>query len=81
MVEVFRAVGRHCHRILLVTSLLAGIIAFHNGVNRYLHSLALRGAMPGVVARTNSEPCAAAVASRIQTVIAFLLGRVRPDGA
>jgi amino acid transporter len=58
--------------ILLVTSLLAGIIAFHNGINRYLHSLALRGSLPAVVARTNRYR-APAVAARIQTVIAFVL--------
>ncbi|MCA4135281.1 APC family permease [Arthrobacter sp. M4] len=57
---------------LLVTSLLAGIIAFHNGINRYLHSLALRGSLPAVVARTNRHR-APAFAARIQTAIAVLL--------
>jgi amino acid transporter len=58
--------------ILLVTSLLAGIIAFHNGINRYLHSLALQGSMPAVLARTNQHQ-APAVAARIQTGTALLL--------
>ncbi|OUM42099.1 amino acid permease [Arthrobacter agilis] len=58
--------------ILLVTSLFAGIVAFHNGVNRYLHSLALRGSMPAVVSRTNKH-MAPAVAGRIQTVVALIL--------
>ena len=30
----------------LITSVLAGIIAFHNAINRYLHSLAQRGSVP-----------------------------------
>jgi amino acid transporter len=58
--------------ILLVTSLFAGIVAFHNGVNRYLHSLALNGSMPTVVSRTNKH-MAPAIAGRIQTAIALVL--------
>ncbi len=72
MVELFGPWAGIATGILLVTSLLAGIIAFHNGINRYLHSLALRGSMPGTVARTNRHR-APATAARIQTVIAFLL--------
>ena len=58
--------------ILLVTSLLAGIIAFHNGINRYLHSLALRGSMPAVLARTNRHR-APAVAAWVQSATAVVL--------
>ncbi|MFF2315035.1 APC family permease [Arthrobacter sp. NPDC058097] len=58
--------------ILLVTSLLAGIIAFHNGINRYLHSLALRGSLPAVLARTNKHR-APASAAWVQTTVAVLL--------
>ncbi len=58
--------------VLLVTSLLAGIIAFHNGINRYLHSLALKGSMPAAVARTNRHR-APAVAAWIQTGTAVAL--------
>ena len=80
MVELFGPWAGITTGILLVTSLLAGIIAFHNGINRYLHSLALRGSMPGVVARTNRHR-APAVAARIQTVIASAAGgAVRPAG-
>lgn len=57
--------------ILLTTSLLAGIIAFHNGVNRYLHSLAVRGAMPRALSRTNKHlaPANAAMTQSIMAVI------------
>jgi amino acid transporter len=72
MVELFGPWAGTVTGMLLVTSLLAGIIAFHNGINRYLHSLALRGSMPRGVARTNRHK-APAVAARIQTVVAFLL--------
>ena len=58
--------------ILLVTSLLAGIIAFHNGNNRYLHSLALSGSLPAIVARTNRHRAPAA-AAWIQTATAVVL--------
>jgi amino acid transporter len=72
MVDLFGPWAGTVTGMLLVTSLLAGIIAFHNGINRYLHSLALRGSMPRGVARTNRHK-APAIAARIQTVVAFLL--------
>lgn len=72
MVELFGPWAGTVTGVLLVTSLLAGIIAFHNGINRYLHSLALRGSMPAAVARTNRHR-APAVAAWIQTAVAVVL--------
>lgn len=72
MVELFGPWAGTVAGILLVTSLLAGIIAFHNGINRYLHSLALQGSMPAAVARTNRHQ-APAVAARIQSAAAVVL--------
>ncbi|WP_411374598.1 APC family permease [Arthrobacter sp. MPF02] len=72
MVELFGPWAGTVTGILLVTSLLAGIIAFHNGINRYLHSLALQGSMPAIVARTNRHS-APAVAAWIQTAAAVVL--------
>ena len=72
MVELFGPWAGIVTGVLLVTSLLAGIIAFHNGINRYLHSLALRGSMPAIVARTNRHR-APAVAAWIQTGAAVVL--------
>ena len=72
MVELFGPWAGTVTGVLLVTSLLAGIIAFHNGINRYLHSLALRGSMPAMVARTNRHR-APAVAAWIQTATAVAL--------
>ncbi|WP_407710188.1 APC family permease [Arthrobacter nitrophenolicus] len=72
MVELFGPWAGVVTGVLLVTSLLAGIIAFHNGINRYLHSLALNGSMPAAVARTNRHR-APAVAAWIQTGAAVAL--------
>jgi amino acid transporter len=57
---------------LLITSVLAGIIAFHNAINRYLHSLAQRGSVPASLARTNPHgaPYAAAY---VQTAMALVM--------
>lgn len=72
MVELFGPWAGVLTGVLLVTSLLAGIVAFHNGINRYLHSLALRGSLPAAIARTNRHR-APAVAAWIQTALAVLI--------
>jgi amino acid transporter len=58
--------------VLLATSLLAGILAFHNASNRYVHSLGQTGVLPGSVSRTNRQG-APFVASVLQTALALLL--------
>lgn len=58
--------------ILLASSLLAGIIAFHNSINRYLFALSRDGLMPGAVDRVNRHG-APWVASLIQTISAIVL--------
>jgi amino acid transporter len=58
--------------VLLATSLLAGILAFHNASNRYVHSLGESGALPAVVTRTTRQG-APFVASGLQTVLALVL--------
>ncbi|MGY1683541.1 APC family permease [Geodermatophilus sp. SYSU D01176] len=58
--------------VLLATSLLAGILAFHNASNRYVHSLGGGGALPAGVSRTTRQG-APFVASGLQTVLALLL--------
>jgi len=59
-------------QILLLTSLLAGVIALHNSVNRYLHSLALHRTLPIAVARTNKHQ-APAIAALASTTLSILL--------
>lgn len=58
--------------ILLATSLFAGVLAFHNGINRYLHAMAGEGSMPAVLARTNRHQ-APSSAAWVQSVVAVLL--------
>jgi len=57
---------------LLASSLLAGILAFHNGINRYVYSLGHHGSLPIVVSRVNKQG-APWVAGTIQTVMALVL--------
>lgn len=57
--------------VLLVTSLIAALLAFHNIINRYLHSMARRGILPRGLAKTNRYQ-APATAAYTQTVLAFL---------
>ena len=58
--------------VLLATSLLAGILAFHNGINRYFHSLSEAGVFHGRIASTNKQG-APYIASAIQTLVAAAL--------
>lgn len=60
---------------LLASSLLAGIIAFHNGINRYVYSLGRHATLPSVVTKVNRHH-APWVAACVQTVIA--IGLVMP---
>lgn len=59
-------------QVLLATSLLVGIIAFHNAVNRYLHSLAGVRALPAGLAATNRHS-APHVAALVQSGIALVI--------
>lgn len=58
-------------QILLLTSLLAGVMALHNSVNRYFHSLALHRSLPAVLAETNRHlaPSRAAMAQTALTIL------------
>ncbi|GGS23554.1 amino acid permease [Streptomyces humidus] len=59
-------------QVLLATSLIAGVLAFHNGVNRYFHSLGAAGVLPRWLSRTNRQGAPYA-ASSVQTVIAIAM--------
>lgn len=58
--------------ILLCTSLLAGLLAFHNMVTRYFHAMSGEGVLPRSLARTNRHN-APAYASIVQSVVALVL--------
>ncbi|GAA4489840.1 APC family permease [Microbacterium panaciterrae] len=58
--------------LLLVTSLFAGILAFHNGINRYLHALASQRSLPAKLARTNQHQ-APHIAAWAQSILSIIL--------
>lgn len=58
--------------VLLITSLFAGILAFHNGINRYLHALAGQRSLPVRLSHTNRHQ-APHQAARVQSITAALL--------
>lgn len=58
--------------VLLASSLLAGILAFHNAINRYLHSLGSTGVLPARLSHTNRHG-APHTAGLTQTVLALCM--------
>ena len=58
--------------ILLVTSLFAGILAFHNGINRYLHALGSQQSLPTRLSHTNRHR-APHIAGWAQSILALVL--------
>jgi amino acid transporter len=58
--------------ILLVTSLFAGILAFHNSANRYLFSLSREGLLPHKLSTINRRH-SPALAGWVQTAVAVLM--------
>ncbi|MGW3481770.1 APC family permease [Rhodococcus indonesiensis] len=60
-------------RILLLTSLCAALLAFHNAISRYFHALGRRGAMSPRLARTHPTHGSPHVGSVVQTVLAMTL--------
>jgi amino acid transporter len=59
--------------ILLVTSLFAGVLAFHNGVARYIYVAGREGLLPRSVGVTHPKYQSPHVGSVIQTVIAIVV--------
>ncbi|WP_314173818.1 APC family permease [Streptomyces winkii] len=59
-------------QILLATSLIAGVLAFHNGINRYFHSLGSTGVLPAWLSRTNRQG-APYTSSLVQTLVTLAM--------
>jgi amino acid transporter len=57
---------------LIVTSVYAGLLAFHNTINRYSYALARDGILPAALARTraNGSPH---IAGLVQTILSVLI--------
>jgi amino acid transporter len=59
--------------ILIVTSIYAALLAFHNSINRYTFSLAKDGVLPAVFGRTHRRFSSPAAAGLLQTVLALIV--------
>ncbi|MGY1693217.1 APC family permease [Geodermatophilus sp. SYSU D01105] len=59
--------------VLLLTSLFAALLAFHNAISRYLFALGRQGMAPGGLGRTHARHASPHVGSLAQTATAFLV--------
>lgn len=59
--------------LLIVTSLYAGQLAFHNAINRYSFALARDGILPSLFHRTNAKAGQPWLAGLIQTIVAAIV--------
>jgi amino acid transporter len=62
--------AEHAMYVLIVTSVYAAQLAFHNAINRYVFGMAESGALPRVFARTNRAG-SPAVAGAVQSLLAL----------
>ncbi|OZF00595.1 APC family permease [Rhodococcoides fascians] len=59
--------------VMLVTSLFAALLAFHNAISRYVFALARKGAAPNIMARTHSRHGSPHIGSIFQTISAVVV--------
>jgi len=59
--------------ILIITSVFASLLAFHNAINRYTHSLAGEGILPGRLHTTHPRHGSPYVAGLLQSVLALIV--------
>ncbi|HEX8628832.1 MAG TPA: APC family permease [Catenuloplanes sp.] len=59
--------------VLLVTSLFAGLLAFHNAVARYLFALGREGVLPRALGRTSRRTGSPKIGSLVQSGLAILV--------
>ncbi len=59
--------------ILLLTSIFAGMVSYHNSVARYSFALGREGVMPRLLGRTRARTGAPLVASITQSVVALIV--------
>lgn len=60
-------------QVLLLTSLFAAALSFHNVITRYQHAVALKGCLPGPVALIHERHQSPHVSSVVQTVTIAIL--------
>ncbi|MEV4411236.1 APC family permease [Catellatospora sp. NPDC049609] len=67
------AVAADIGNVLLVTSIFAAMVSYHNTVARYTFSLAREGVLPRSLARTGARSGAPVAASVLQSVLGFVV--------
>jgi amino acid transporter len=71
--EYLGTVGRNLVNVLLISSLFACVLSFHNVIARYQYVLARKGLLPGALGRVHGRHHSPAVSSAVQTLTALLL--------
>lgn len=72
-VESLGHIGRDVVNILLLTSLFACVLSFHNVIARYQYALARKGLLPARLGRVHSQHESPSVSSLVQTCTAFII--------
>jgi len=67
------AVSTDIMYVLLITSMFAVVLSFHNTLARYLYSLGRNGVLPAVLGRTHRRHQAPHIASAVQSGIAIVI--------
>jgi amino acid transporter len=71
--EYLGTVGKDLVNLLLISSLFACVLSFHNVIARYQYVLARKGLLPAPLGRVHGEQHSPAVSSVVQTGTALLL--------
>jgi amino acid transporter len=71
--EYLGTVGRDVVNVLLISSLFACVLSFHNVIARYQYVLARKGILPAPLGQVHDEHHSPAVSSVVQTVTALVL--------
>ncbi|SFB49545.1 amino acid/polyamine/organocation transporter, APC superfamily [Amycolatopsis marina] len=71
--EYLGRVGRDVVNILLLTSLFACVLSFHNVIARYKYVLARKGLLPESIGRVHARHDSPSISSLVQTVTAALI--------
>lgn len=66
-------VGEIIMNILLITSMFACVLSFHNVITRYQHTMSNAGLLPSRVGTVHARHFSSHVSSLVQTVTAFVL--------
>ncbi|MEV5481519.1 MULTISPECIES: APC family permease [Streptomyces] len=59
--------------VLIISSVFAALLAFHNAINRYTFSLAREGILPARLSRTHPKHCSPHTAGVVQTALAMVV--------